>query len=303
MAIKNNPNITQDHRATMFKRNHCIICLLLLISVSLTSCGNNGNISNSSTYDSISSGSNYSDSSSADNNSSGSNPADTNSSDSTSSQSEAISERDGFSIHEISDDLFDRMKAGNTYKEDCIVPREDLRYLLVLHKDKDGNIHQGEMVVHKLIAEDVLEIFENLYDADYPIERMVLPDNYMADDETMMRDNNSSCFNFRFISHTTKISKHGLGMAVDINTLYNPYHKTVTNDDGSTEEIIEPATGEPYLDRTLEFDYKINKDDLCYQLFIDKGFEWGGDWIDRKDYQHFELPTDITDKYSEMYEQ
>ena len=211
--------------------------------------------------------------------------------------------REGFSVSEISDELFDRMKRGNTYKEDCIVPREDLRYLLVLHKDKDGNTHQGEMVVHKLIAKDVLEIFEELYDAGYPIERMVLPDNYLADDETMMRDNNSSCFNFRFISHTNKVSKHGLGMAVDINTLYNPYHKTVTNEDGTTEEVIEPATGAPYLDRTKDFDYKIEKDDLCYKLFIEKGFEWGGNWSDRKDYQHFELPTSITEKYSEAYTQ
>ena len=213
----------------------------------------------------------------------------------------SVKERAGFSIREISDDLFDRMKMGNTYKEDCIVPREDLRYLLVLHKDKDGNTHQGEMVVHKLIAEDVLEIFEQLYDAGYPIERMVLPDNYMADDEIMMRDNNSSSCNFRFISHTDKISKHVLGMAVDINTLYNPYHKTVTNDDGSTEEVIEPATGKPYLDRSKDFDYKIEKGDLCYKLFTEKGFEWGGDWTDRKDYQHFEVSTDVTEKYSEMY--
>ncbi|MBR1856987.1 MAG: M15 family metallopeptidase [Oribacterium sp.] len=210
-------------------------------------------------------------------------------------------ERQGFSIHKISDDLFDRMKNGNTYKEDCIVPREDLRYLLVLHKDLDGNIHQGEMVVHKLIADDVLEIFEKLYDADYPIERMVLPDNYMADDEIMMRDNNSSGFNFRFISHTDKISKHGLGMAVDINTLYNPYHKIVKNEDGTEQEVIEPATGKPYLDRSKDFDYKIEKGDLCYRLFTEKGFEWGGDWTDRKDYQHFELPTEITEKYSEKY--
>ena len=216
-------------------------------------------------------------------------------------KTEQATSRAGFSIHEISDDLFDRMKDGNTYKEDCIVPREDLRYLLVLHKDKEGNTHQGEMVVHKLIAEDVLEIFEKLYDAGYPIERMVLPDNYMADDETMMRDNNSSCFNFRFISHTDTISKHGLGMAVDINTLYNPYHKTVTNEDGKQEEVIEPATGEPYLDRTKNFDYKIEKGDLCYTLFIEKGFEWGGDWQDRKDYQHFEMPSEVTDKYSEGY--
>ena len=209
--------------------------------------------------------------------------------------------REGFSIREISDDLFDRMRSGNTYKENCIVPREDLRYLMVLHKDKDGNVHQGEMVVHKLIAEDVLEIFEKLYDSGYPIERMVLADNYLADDETMMRDNNSSSFNFRFISHTTRISKHGLGMAVDINTLYNPYHKIVTNADGTQEEVIEPATGKDYLDRTKDFDYKIEKGDLCYRLFIEKGFEWGGDWTDRQDFQHFELPAEITEKYSEMY--
>ena len=219
----------------------------------------------------------------------------------TSGETDVKESREGFSIREISDDLFDRMQGGNTYKEDCIVPREDLCYLTVLHKDKDGNTHQGEMVVHKLIAEDVLEIFEKLYDAEYPIERMVLPDNYLADDEVMMRDNNSSSFNFRFISHTDRISKHGLGMAVDINTLYNPYHKIVTNEDGTQEEVIEPATGKPYLDRSQNFDYKIEKGDLCYQLFIEKGFEWGGEWTDRKDYQHFELPSDITDKYSEMY--
>ena len=222
-------------------------------------------------------------------------------SDNTGKTEQAVS-REGFSIHEISDDLFERMKGGNTYKEDCNVPREDLRYLLVLHKDKDGYTHQGEMIVHKLIAEDVLEIFEKLYDADYPIERMVLPDNYMAEDEPMMRDNNSSCFNFRFISHTTKVSKHGLGMAVDINTLYNPYHKFVKNDDGTQTEVIEPATGAPYLDRTQSFDYKIEKGDLCYNLFIEKGFEWGGDWTDRQDFQHFELPTEITEKYVEMYD-
>ena len=210
--------------------------------------------------------------------------------------------RPGFAVLPISDDLFFRMQQGKTFKENCIVPREDLRYIQALHTDKDGNVHLGEMVVHRIIADDVLEILEKLYDAGYPIERMVLPDNYMADDEIMMRDNNSSCFNFRFISHTTKVSKHGLGVAVDINTLYNPYHKMVKNSDGTKREVIEPATGKPYLDRTKKFDYKIVKDDLCYKLFIEKGFEWGGEWDDRKDYQHFELPTSITSVWSEKYQ-
>ena len=192
---------------------------------------------------------------------------------------------DAFYIAPISDELFARIY-GKSFKENCTVPREDLRYLHVLHVDLDGMEHEGEMIVNYHIAEDVLEILRQLYEAKYPIERMRLVDEYDADDELSMEDNNSSSFNFRFISHTTRVSKHGLGLAVDINTLYNPYTKIV---DGV--RIIEPITGEPYLDRKADFPYKIDHEDLCYRLFIEHGFEWGGDWEDRKDYQHFEIPT------------
>ena len=183
----------------------------------------------------------------------------------------------------IPDSIFAAMQ-GKSFKANCTVPRDSLRYIRCLHTDKDGNSFVGEMVLNRSIAEQVLGIFRKLYDAKYPIERMLLIDRWDADDEMAMRDNNSSSFNFRFISHTQTVSKHGKGLAVDINTLYNPYHKFLA--DGT--EIIEPATGAPYLDRTLDFDYKIEKGDLCYQLFIAAGFKWGGDWTDRKDYQHFE---------------
>ena len=199
-----------------------------------------------------------------------------------SASSEAQTE--AFYISEITDEIFARIKC-KSFKDECTLPREDLRYLHVLHKDKDGNVHEGEMIVNKHIAEDVLDILRELYENNYPIERMKLVDEYNAEDELSMEDNNSSSFNFRFISHTTRISKHGLGLAVDINTLYNPYTKVV---DG--ERIVEPVTGEPYLDREASFDYKIEKGDLCYNLFIEHGFEWGGEWTDRKDYQHFEMP-------------
>lgn len=63
----------------------------------------------------------------------------------------------------------------------------------------------------------------NYKKANYPIERIRLMDDYNAVDETAMRDNNTSSFNFRFISHSTKVSKHCLVLAVDLNTLYNPF--------------------------------------------------------------------------------
>ena len=200
-------------------------------------------------------------------------------------------DNNGFKISEIDDTIFSRIK-GKTFKDDCTLPLEDLRYLNLLHKDIKGNTLKGEMICNKYISKDLLEIFEKLYQENYPIEKIRLMDEYDADDETAMRDNNSSCFNFRFISHTKRISKHGLGLAVDINTLYNPYHKIV---DG--KEIIEPSTAKDYLDRTKKFIYKIEENDICYNLFKEHGFIWGGNcWNDRQDYQHFEIPNEVVKK-------
>lgn len=190
--------------------------------------------------------------------------------------------KEQFYISEIPDDIFEKMQ-GKSYKADCTLPRENLRYIHVLHVGFDNQVHEGELVVNKDIADDVLEIFKELYESGYQIEKVRLVDEYDADDEASMSDNNSSAFNFRFISHTTKISKHGMGMAVDINTLYNPYVKTV---DG--EFSIEPANATDYVDRSRDFSHKIDHDDLCYKLFTEHGFEWGGDWTHSKDYQHFE---------------
>lgn len=193
---------------------------------------------------------------------------------------------DGFSVTAIDDATFARMK-GKTYKDDCTVPLSELRHVKVLYKNKELQTLKGEIVCNKHIADDVAEIFYELYKANYPIERIRLMDDYNADDEKAMRDNNTSSFNFRFISHSTKVSKHGLGLAVDLNTLYNPFVLTV---DGKLH--VEPATALKYVDRSKNFDYKIDENDLAYKLFTKHGFEWGGHWKTRKDYQHFELPDD-----------
>ena len=188
-----------------------------------------------------------------------------------------------FISSEITDEIFARIY-GKSYKIGCEIPREDLRYLKLLHYDIEGEIHIGEMICDKSIASDLTYIFKELYNAQYPIERMVLIDDYNADDETSMRNNNSSAFNYREITGGGKLSKHALGLAVDINPLYNPYVKILPNG----QLHIEPHNSEPYIDRTKKFHYKIDSTDLCYKLFKQYGFEWGGEWDTRKDYQHFE---------------
>lgn len=187
-----------------------------------------------------------------------------------------------FGVSEIPDDVMELME-GCTYKAMCGIGWDDLRYLRVLHRDFDGNAIVGEMVCNTAIAEDLLEIFKALYQARYPIEKMRLVDYYGGDDPASMCDNNSSCFNQRKIPAGGVVSKHSYGLAVDINPKYNPYYKIR---DGKAK--IEPEESVEYLDRGGDFPYMIKKGDLCYRLFKQHGFQWGGDWLGSKDFQHFE---------------
>jgi len=187
-----------------------------------------------------------------------------------------------FYLEEMNEDVKARIN-GKSYKENCDVPYEDLRYIRVLHKNFEGKTQIGEMIVNKSIAEDVVDIFKELYNTNYPIERMVLVDEYDADDNASMEANNTSAFNFRFIDGTTKRSNHSDGLAIDINPRYNPYVRTI---DG--KQNVLPANGEEYADRSMDNPYYIRKDDICYKAFIKRGFTWGGEWKSSKDYQHFQ---------------
>lgn len=156
---------------------------------------------------------------------------------------------------------------------------DDLRYLRLRHVDFDGNEQTGELVCNKQIADDLAWIFEQLFNARYPIASIRLMDDFNASDDASMAANNSSCFNYRKIAGSGSLSRHALGMAVDINPLQNPYVK-----DGK----VLPAEAAPYADRSSDFPHKIDANDLCCRLFRQRGFRWGGNWIHLKDYQHFE---------------
>lgn len=189
----------------------------------------------------------------------------------------------GFSVQEIPNSVWLRMQ-GKSYQPNNVIGRSDLRYLQVLHWDYDGQTHQGELVCNRIIADKLLAIFRELYRQHYPIQRIRLADDYDADDERQMRDNNTSCFCYRPVSDTQRLSLHARGLAVDINTLYNPYVRTRNG-----KRIVQPATAAAYTDRSKSFPYKITSGDLCCRLFLQYGFTWGGSWRTMKDYQHFEF--------------
>ena len=192
-----------------------------------------------------------------------------------------------FTAEPISDSLFQRIWL-NSFKRNCTTKREELRYLKVLHVNKDGLPQMGELICNKAIAKDLLAIFRELYENSYRIEKMLLIDNYNADDEASMADNNTSCFNYRTIAGTNQPSLHGRGLAIDINPLINPCLYVRTGK-------VSPANGKPYAHnrtnkpgQSLRY---IDRNDLCYRLFTKRGFTWGGSWGTVHDYQHFEKKT------------
>lgn len=190
--------------------------------------------------------------------------------------------QEGFFYQSITDDVKTRIN-GLSYKSDCTVPYEDLRYVSVLYEDFNGETQIGEIICNKAIAQDLVEIFYELYLNHYQIDKIRLVDEYDADDDLSCAANNTSCFNFRKVYGSNNLSKHALGLAIDINPFQNPY---VTYPDGV--ERISPPGSEPYADRNSGLPHMITEDDLCYQLFTAHGFTWGGHWRTLKDYQHFQ---------------
>jgi hypothetical protein len=129
----------------------------------------------------------------------------------------------------------------------------------------------------------VVDVLAELYALRYPIASMRTVDQYPnAEDELSMADNNTSAFNCRGIPGSSSWSEHAYGRAIDLNPLLNPaVHGTGK---------IEPANAGPYVDRTRREPGMLHAGDPAVAVFAARGWRWGGDWRDPKDYQHFERP-------------
>lgn len=181
------------------------------------------------------------------------------------------------------------------------VQPKDLSYLTISHWGYDGYIHVGHMIVHTVVAQEVLDIFKELFDKQFPIERMKLIDEYDANDDLSMEANNTSAFCCRCITDKPGVfSNHSYGLAIDVNPCTNPYIKWSSE---KHEWIVYPATGRQFVDlpvdgnsfpiRTESYLGIIIEGGLCCQAFEAHGWDWGGYWTlethgkNYKDYQHF----------------
>ena len=199
------------------------------------------------------------------------------------SQLNRVDYYDGFYYEDLSNEIKEKITGGSfplEFDSDFMaISYEDLKYVKVKYYDFSGIEHiDGELIVNKLVAQDIIEIFYKLYLEKYPIASIKLVEEFNSIDELSMRANNTSAFCYRIVENIDRLSWHAYGLAIDINPLFNPY---VVGD------TIYPSTALDYVDRNLDFDGKINHDDLAYKLFIEYGWKWGGNFKYSKDYQHF----------------
>lgn len=168
---------------------------------------------------------------------------------------------------------------GVTFKEYTPFTHCFLTYLTITFVDFEGEDQIGHMIVAAEIGDEVLEIFQEIYEGGFSIYSIKLIDYFDAVDYYSLAANNSSAFNFRYIANTTTLSRHAYGMAIDINPIQNPY---VRGDN------VLPAAGKKYLDRTDVRPGMIVSGDVVYRAFTSRGWIWGGNWTLPRDYHHFE---------------
>jgi peptidoglycan L-alanyl-D-glutamate endopeptidase CwlK len=167
---------------------------------------------------------------------------------------------------------FDTAVSGKNIPQSVI---ENLRIVDVYYYGFDNKLHKGQLIVHKEVVLDIIEIFEFIRESQFPVNKVVPISNYGWSDEKSTMDNNTSAFNYRFISGTRVISKHAYGLAIDINPLLNPYIKNGTSIPANCVYDTTKA-GTLSVDSQLVTEFKL------------KGWQWGGEWKSLKDYQHFE---------------
>jgi hypothetical protein len=203
------------------------------------------------------------------------------------SASPAEAERARFAgrISPIPPSLANEMR-GTTWRPGCPVPLSGLRLLRFNYVGFDGEIKRGPMVANASVAEDVLSVFERLFEGEFPIKRVGLAREFKEsrlEEDPHTRRSVTASFNCRVVvtpaGAGTTFSQHSYGLAVDINPVQNPYV--------SSDGWVRNRFARPYVDRSRDLIGMIHEGDLVVRSFAAIGWEWGGRWSSGKDYMHF----------------
>jgi D-alanyl-D-alanine carboxypeptidase len=172
-----------------------------------------------------------------------------------------------------------RIMTGVSWRPGCPVHLRDLRLLRLSHWGFDGRSRLGRLIVHEDVASELRTVFRRLYEARFPVRRLVPVDAYGGSDFRSIEADNTSAFNCRYVEGTTRWSNHAYGRAIDVNPIENPYVSS-----GRTAH----AASRPYVDRSRTRPGMAYEGGVLVRAFDAVGWGWGGRWSGSvKDYQHF----------------
>src|SRR4051794_23050726 len=192
----------------------------------------------------------------------------------------AAAPRFTFSSHRLDTALRHRVN-GSSWHPGCPVPLSGLRVLRIGYWGFARRAHVGRMIVGAPAVEPVRQAFAGLFAARFPIRRMRLVDDYGASDYASIDADNTSAFNCRNATGSSRFSEHAYGRAIDINPIENPYVYT----DGTTTH----AASRPYLNRARHRRGMAYPGGVLVRAFAGAGWGWGGNWRppSATDYQPF----------------
>jgi D-alanyl-D-alanine carboxypeptidase len=168
---------------------------------------------------------------------------------------------------------------GSSWHAGCPVGLDELRHVRLSYWNFKGEQHVGELIVHRSVVEDIRTVFSSLFLKRFPIRQMRLVDDYGADDFVSIEADNTSAFNCRTATGSSRWSEHAYGRALDVNPIENPY----VNRSGMTSH----TASIPYLDRSRPRPGMAVSGGALVAAFESVGWGWGGRWDSPKDYQHF----------------
>jgi len=169
---------------------------------------------------------------------------------------------------------------GKSWHDGCPVGPDRLRALTVTYWGFDARAHTGTLIVATVAVSAMTEAWRRMYDARFPIRKVVPVSAYGGDDNKSMAADNTSAFNCRYaVADGPKHwSAHAYGQAVDIDPYENPY---------TLDGRVYPPGATTYTHRDNVRPGMIVPGSAPVRAFSAVGWGWGGRWSNSPDYQHF----------------
>lgn len=168
--------------------------------------------------------------------------------------------------------------ARSTWQPGCPVTPDELRHVVVAHHGFDGRVHTGELLVHREVAEDVVEAFRVMFETGFPVEQVRISSQADLEAPPTGDGNTTEGFVCRRSVSTSRWSEHAFGRAVDVNPFHNPYVK---------DETVIPELATSYVDRDDRRAGMLFSGGPVVSAFEEAGWIWGGTWSSALDYMHF----------------